>query len=1516
MKLVTIILDNMKFSYLILILFLGSIKSLSSQTFVNIPQGDQVMNFAEISDNAGVALIGGLEIFKSTNDGLTWVELSNNFGTSLYGFQGVNAAIINANTYCLIVKSVFTNNYYVFKTVDGGTNWSNVLNASSLGTGVEFRDISYNGTSVVVTATNGICRSMDNGSTWTPVQLSTSGALSPAVQFNSISGTYYISEYGGNFSTSGTNGSTWSALDLSPYTGSNVSQMTNQDGQVLITKAGTSGTDFIRVNASDLITTDFFIDEALVYGNEICREAYYLSNGMILSHNGNKFYTIDPSTGSVYFHDFQFQGYSGSWSEIDQLALGSTYGLAVGGWGGVCRIDLSTPPDIFVPSTFEFEGTSFCPGDSILATPTHPFADSVEWYFDGQAVSTTTQLSYVLPTTTYGSHPIQLKTWYNGVVDSTSVNVSIAYPPSPHGIAYVVANEVCYGESMQILINPDNGPIYGSTYLEVLYGDNSMYGPQVLTSNNLYINTPAMTSQDTIRIVRSISGTCSTVYDTITIPIEVRADLSTIDVVYLDSVVCSGQSPQFHISNLQPGATYDLYSLSFLGTTVWSTNTTGNNLSDTVLFNTSSFNNLNSALTDDYGDVYVKFFADVSDSYGCSVDDVLLDSVRIQRPKASFLPQSVSVYRGDTVKLTNIYVTENRLWEQPQLPGTFVQQPTDTVPLIVPDTTGYYALSLTNTPLPGCTDQMQYIMHYCDSLPYLSDPSCSVEGGSNGRNFKFSKMDQFGNSYVCLYDYSYSFGSAVFFVFSKYDPEGQLVWSIKAPKSGSLVKGAMIEDVSFDENGDLYVAMWAQASNYSSPWISTSFQHNHICKLLKLDKDDASIIWSKDLSQFPIGLYETSWRVTSTTVSDDKVYFSVVKSDQMILAATDLDGNFISGSLGTMYGYPGFIILSGPQAQYVYGPKLATLSDGRIVGVNHYNTSHIYSSQYPQLSGYGAGGLMAFYYAIGVGYENVTQLAQTGHVLGSGIQQIDPRPTLFDIDANDNIITAFGWNDGAVEVLDSIMEQPTGVSVFKVDANFDPVWITTGTHSVLEDLKVAKSTDQVYLSGRVRANYSFGHDETHLMGGEYAYLESTFDHVPSSYELFGDLYFNDTVTYVAQFDGSGIPVNSRHYKTITNYTYGAITVNPCGDLHVFVTNKSMPGGAAQVQIGNQVHTVDSLLVFSYINNCSPGQCSYANFADSMGYCIGDSVIEIPITSFFNLDSIQYSISDGTNLLASGYVPYNGNNTEIAVPNAVNGSFNLIINTPVTDTVHYEPLNQMSTFNFPDSLCYGQNIVISGTPTSNYYSWIDGALSGATVTLSDFYYSSGNNAFDVQVTDPNGCIQTDTLNVVVLGPTSSGLQATYDVPCLNSIEIPYNDAGFSSAQWILGGTEVPNYFDEGVLSYGYNNVQVLLTDTSGCEYDEWIAINYCLNAGLADHNEAINASIMPNPSDGNFTVQFSENLEEAFVEIYGADGRTIQEVSINNRSSIVFDLKLAAGTYFVKVRSGENRWIERISIVNN
>jgi photosystem II stability/assembly factor-like uncharacterized protein len=117
-------------------------------------------NFQDIcvslTDNNYIFVAGGEEMFKSTDEGDSWTEMSQSFTTTLWG---ISFPTNNIGYVC-------SNDGYVLKTTDGGNSWSVSLQLSSGG----FDRVSFKDAMNGIASGTAIYTTSDGGANWTKTQ--------------------------------------------------------------------------------------------------------------------------------------------------------------------------------------------------------------------------------------------------------------------------------------------------------------------------------------------------------------------------------------------------------------------------------------------------------------------------------------------------------------------------------------------------------------------------------------------------------------------------------------------------------------------------------------------------------------------------------------------------------------------------------------------------------------------------------------------------------------------------------------------------------------------------------------------------------------------------------------------------------------------------------------------------------------------------------------------------------------------------------------------------------------------------------------------------------------------------------------------------------------------------------------------------------------------------------------------------------------------------------------------------
>ncbi|MBI4930250.1 MAG: T9SS type A sorting domain-containing protein [Bacteroidetes bacterium] len=210
----------------------------------------------------------------------------------------------------------------------------------------------------------------------------------------------------------------------------------------------------------------------------------------------------------------------------------------------------------------------------------------------------------------------------------------------------------------------------------------------------------------------------------------------------------------------------------------------------------------------------------------------------------------------------------------------------------------------------------------------------------------------------------------------------------------------------------------------------------------------------------------------------------------------------------------------------------------------------------------------------------------------------------------------------------------------------------------------------------------------------------------------------------------------------------------------------------------------------------------------------------------------------------------------------------------------------------------------------FYSWSTGATTACIALVP-----TATTAYNVMVTDANGCTNSDSVTVIVypapvLSITSTN--ATNPTCCDGSATVN-----------VTGGT--PNY------TYSWSNgcfitsctglcsgtYTVTVMDANGCYQTATVTIS-CPN-GIAENNAETDFIISPNPTSGKFNVQMSgfENPPAAWagvqMNIYNIYGEYIYQHICTSAHPQIDLSSQPSGIYFLHVKTNEGTAVRKIVI---
>ncbi|NQY08029.1 MAG: T9SS type A sorting domain-containing protein [Flavobacteriales bacterium] len=174
----------------------------------------------------------------------------------------------------------------------------------------------------------------------------------------------------------------------------------------------------------------------------------------------------------------------------------------------------------------------------------------------------------------------------------------------------------------------------------------------------------------------------------------------------------------------------------------------------------------------------------------------------------------------------------------------------------------------------------------------------------------------------------------------------------------------------------------------------------------------------------------------------------------------------------------------------------------------------------------------------------------------------------------------------------------------------------------------------------------------------------------------------------------------------------------------------------------------------------------------------------------------------------------------------------------------------------------------------------------TVTVTDFNGVSNVCSFEVTPTEIDTAVSVDG---IILTANESG--ATYQWLDCND-----NDSEIASAN-------SQTYLPTANGNYAVEITKNGCADTSGC--------HYVLSVGVTSKVASNNLLIYPNPTNGDFTVDFGAIQNETTIVVTDMLGKKISESTHQNVDSAQLNIEGASGTYFISIRSNKSMTTQRI-----
>ena len=417
-----------------------------------------------------------------------------------------------------------------------------------------------------------------------------------------------------------------------------------------------------------------------------------------------------------------------------------------------------------------------------------------------------------------------------------------------------------------------------------------------------------------------------------------------------------------------------------------------------------------------------------------------------------------------------------------------------------------------------------------------------------------------------------------------------------------------------------------------------------------------------------------------------------------------------------------------------------------------------------------------------------------------------------------------------------------------------------------------------------------------------------------SVDAYGELYYSldDGITWVLE---------QGNLFNVTNWTETAI-IDPVWDNQPSLMFAFRFVNVTASTAADPAFSVDQITVTGM---SSVNSISVVDIQPQMAWCFGDNSamqLQFDAVGTYNSGNVfTAQISDASGSFASpvdiGTLTSSAAGIQLmpfvvvpsATPVGTGYRMRVVASDPITigtdngtDMVIY-PLPAVSSTTYADVCVNGTPFPLSGgMPAGGTYN-ANGASGGnfdpsmAGVGVTDVFYT---------VVDNNGCVATALETITVLNAPIVQFGLGFTELCVYAA--PYTFFEGTPAGGLYTGTGViAGVFDPAAAGIGAWTITYEVTDPNGCS-DQSSAVLQVTPCASLPENTAINYSIYPNPSEGNFTVVSEVDFDT--IELRDLNGRLIQTLTSNELIDVS---EFNAGIYIIEMTYSDQRYSERIMI---
>lgn len=406
-----------------------------------------------------------------------------------------------------------------------------------------------------------------------------------------------------------------------------------------------------------------------------------------------------------------------------------------------------------------------------------------------------------------------------------------------------------------------------------------------------------------------------------------------------------------------------------------------------------------------------------------------------------------------------------------------------------------------------------------------------------------------------------------------------------------------------------------------------------------------------------------------------------------------------------------------------------------------------------------------------------------------------------------------------------------------------------------------------------------------------------------------ELYFT-TLEIMHSFIKGQNPAGTNNINDISN-TFNPMYVNAANDDYHLLPNSQLINAGQDTLLPADVFDLDmdlnssELVPFDLdsnqrINGCSVDIGPY-EYQGDWGAGISDTTLCFDLNGG-NLvgsgDSLHwFSDAAMTNLLSTGDTLIENGGAGTYTYYIADSTINCPLQLTDTVTLIIEALPSPN-LGIDTSFCAGDSVLLdAGSYTS--YLW-------NTSEVSQNISANTGGSFNVQVTDVNGCQNSDT--ILVVENTLPTPNLGFDTTICDDANITLSPGTFNSYLWHDLSSNATFFVDGNSLGQGTFIFSTEVTDNNGCQNSDSISITVEICLGVNEVDNEFVVSAYPNPTNGSLTIEVPDNASEVILILRNALGQEMMNMTYSDSNQLNFDIEAEDGVYFLEVSIGDKKEI--------